>query len=306
MTRSEREPFARVRRWMAGLWLVVLVGHGVVESAVWAAAGEPVATSAGASEGERVVETEISQSSAIGRALESGPVVFMTLLVLVAFSVMTWAVVIAKYLYLRRTEQGTQAFIKSFWESRSLNELNGRLGEFPYSPAREVFRSGYSELARSNQLREQPTVGQELVVSVAIDNLHRTLGKAKTQERRKSEKYLTLLAITASACPFIGLFGTVWGIMGAFEGIARTGSASLGAVAPGISEALIATAFGLAAAIPAVVGYNIFASTIRSQMAQLEGFAADFLNIVQRYLVSDRSRGHGAASAAPAPSGHGV
>ena len=104
---------------------------------------------------------------------------------------------------------------------------------------------------------------------------------------------MSVLAISASASPFIGLFGTVWGIMGAFEGIARTGSASLAAVAPGISEALIATAFGLAAAIPAVVGYNIFASRVRGVVANIDGFSADFLNIVERYLVTDKPRGPG-------------
>ena len=101
---------------------------------------------------------------------------------------------------------------------------------------------------------------------------------------------MSLLAISASACPFIGLFGTVWGIMGAFEGIAKTGSASLAAVAPGISEALVSTAFGLAAAIPAVVGYNMFAARVRYLVGSIDGFTADFLNIVERYLVSDKPR----------------
>ena len=109
-------------------------------------------------------------------------------------------------------------------------------------------------------------------------------------ERRRLEKFMPLLAISASACPFIGLFGTVWGIMGAFEGIAKSGSASLAAVAPGISEALVSTAFGLAAAIPAVVGYNMFAARVRYLVGSIEGFTADFLNIVERYLVSDKPR----------------
>ena len=114
--------------------------------------------------------------------------------------------------------------------------------------------------------------------------------KARLLEKRRLERYLPILATIASASPFIGLFGTVWGIMGAFEGIARTGSASLAAVAPGIAEALIATAFGLAAAIPAVMGYNLANAKIRSILTFLDGFVSDFMNIVERYFVSDKTK----------------
>ncbi len=244
-------------------------------------------------------EFDMSSQSIFSRALQGGLIVFACLSILVAMSVLTWAVVISKYVYLMRVQKTSDAFIKSFWDSRSLNDLNGRLGEYPYSPVREVFRNGYAELVRGSQLREQAQ-NQELAVNAALDNLNRALGKAKIFERRRLERFVSVLAISASVSPFIGLFGTVWGIMGAFEGIARTGSASLAAVAPGISEALIATAFGLAAAIPAVVGYNLFAGRIRNLMAHIDGFSADFLNIVERYLVTDKPRGH--ASGAPAPS----
>ena len=121
-----------------------------------------------------------------------------------------------------------------------------------------------------------------------MSNLLRTLNKSKNMEKKKMEKFLPLLAITASAGPFIGLFGTVWGIMNAFEGIAQTGSASLAAVAPGISEALIATAFGLAAAIPAVIGYNMANNHIRKILVNIDGFGSDFMNIVERYLVTEK------------------
>ena len=136
-------------------------------------------------------------------------------------------------------------------------------------------------------LREQ-TSSLQLAVHAAIENMSRSLTKAKRAERKKLEAYLPFLAIIASASPFIGLFGTVWGIMGAFEGIAKSGNASLAAVAPGISEALIATAFGLAAAIPAVIGYNTANAKIRSLTASLDGFSMDFLNIVERYLVAEK------------------
>ncbi len=130
----------------------------------------------------------------------------------------------------------------------------------------------------------------ELALGVTVDNLNRSIQKTKLNERRQLERYLPLLAVSASASPFIGLFGTVWGIMASFEEIARTGSSSLAAVAPGISEALIATAFGLAAAIPAVIGYNIAVNKIRGLSSQMDSFSSDFLNIVQRYLVLDQDQ----------------
>lgn len=256
---------------------------------------EPSETTPAPQAGETAVPIEsngpvdFTSQTIFSRALQGGWVVFLCLLILVSMSVLTWAVVIAKYLYILRVSRTGESFTKSFWDARSLNDLNGRLTEYPYSPMREVFRSGYAELVRGSQLREQ-AASPELAVSAALDNLHRALGKAKLFEKRRMEKFMSVLAISASVCPFIGLFGTVWGIMGSFEGIARTGSASLAAVAPGISEALISTAFGLAAAIPAVVGYNIFATKVRHLVASIDGFSADFLNIVQRYLVTDKAK----------------
>lgn len=235
------------------------------------------------------VEASVGSTSIFARALQGGWIVFCCLMTLVTMSILTWAVVIAKWVYLTKIQKTTDGFIKSFWDSRSLNDLNSRLAEYPYSPVREVFRSGYAELVRGSQLREQAST-TEMAVHAAMDNLNRALGKAKSFERRRMEKFMSVLAISASASPFIGLFGTVWGIMGAFEGIARSGSASLAAVAPGISEALIATAFGLAAAIPAVIGYNLFASRVRAMGANIDGFSADFLNIVERYLVTDKPK----------------
>lgn len=256
-----------------------------------AKAGE-IADQASQAEDQAVYESDVGGQSIFARAWQGGIVVFTVLLILISLSILTWAVGITKLLHLAKVNKTGQVFIKSFWDSRSLNDLNGRLTEYPYSPVREVFRSGYAELVRGSQLRE---AGQISLVGVnaAIDNLTRSLNKAKMFEKRRLEKFLAVLSISASTSPFIGLFGTVWGIMGAFEGIARTGSASLAAVAPGISEALIATAFGLAAAIPAVVGYNMAANRIRGLVAQIDGFSADFLNIVERYLVTDKSKSPG-------------
>lgn len=222
-------------------------------------------------------------------AFQSGPIVSLVLITLVTMSILTWAIFIAKWIYLRKVEKNSQKFIKNFWDSRSLNDLNCRLAEYPYSPLREIFRNGYSELVRGSQLKEQ-AINEEIAINAAMDNLTRSLYKSRFGEKKYLERYLPVLAISASTCPFIGLFGTVWGIMGAFEGIAKTGSSSLATVAPGISEALIATAFGLAAAIPAVVGYNIAVNKIKGLLITMEGFGFDFLNIVERYLIADKPK----------------
>jgi biopolymer transport protein TolQ len=245
--------------------------------------------SAGAEASTTVHSEEVSSPGVFARAWHAGFVVFMTLLLLIGSSIGGWAIIITKWKEFRKITLCNDAFIKSCWESRSLNDLNSRLQEYQYSPAREVFRSGYAELARSNQMREQ-TASTEIAIGAAMDNLNRTLQKSKILERKRLERNLNWLAIIASVAPFVGLFGTVWGIMNSFEGIARSGSASLAAVAPGIAEALISTAFGLAAAIPAVVGYNLFNGKLRFQMMSIDGFCTDFLNIVERYLVTEKSK----------------
>ena len=253
-------------------------------------ASKPDTTKASAVEATTPVSTEdVSGPGVFARAWQAGFVAFMTLLLLIGSSIGCWVIIVTKWKDLNKISAATDAFIKSFWESRSLNDLNSRLQEYQYSPAREVFRSGYAELARSNQMREQ-TASTEVAVGAAMDNLNRTLQKAKLLERKQLERNLNFLAIIASVSPFVGLFGTVWGIMNAFEGIARTGSASLAAVAPGIAEALTSTAFGLGAAIPAVIGYNLFNGKLRFQMMSIDGFCADFLNIVERYLVTEKNK----------------
>jgi biopolymer transport protein TolQ len=243
---------------------------------------------------------DIGSHSILSQAWRSGLVVFTVLIILVIGSIMSWAILFWKMLVLRKHSRSSDVFIKSFWDSRSLNDLNSRLGEYPYSPAKEVFRTGYSELVRGSQLKDSSPSAQ-MAINAAMENINRSLTKAKRIERKKLETFLPLLATIASAAPFIGLFGTVWGIMGSFEGIARTGSASLAAVAPGISEALIATAFGLAAAIPAVIAFNASNARIRSLTGSLDGFSMDFMNIVGRYLVSDRKSSAAASATTQAP-----
>ncbi len=235
-----------------------------------------------------VVEETTHSYSFFDVFTRGGFVGISVMLLLVFFSIATWAIVFAKFASLKKMANISQDFIKTFWDSRSLNELNTKLNDYPYSPAREVFRTGYAELVRASQLKDNQST--EVILNVAVDNLTRSLGKSRAFERKKLEKYLSFLAICASSAPFIGLFGTVWGIMTSFQSIARSGTTSLTAVAPGISEALIATAFGLAAAIPAAIFYNVLNNRIRGVMLSLEGFSADFLNIVGRYFVSEKSK----------------
>ena len=282
------------------LLVVIFIGHSQLSLATENKVSAPVATttaeksemdgkSTSSEAATTVVAEDVSGPGIFSRAWQGGFVVFFTMIGLLGSSILCWVIIVTKWKDLKKITLANDAFIKSFWESRSLNDLNSRLQEYQYSPAREVFRSGYAELARSNQMRDQ-TSSTEIAIGAAMDNLNRTLQKAKLLERKRLENNLNWLAIIASVSPFVGLFGTVWGIMNSFEGIARTGSASLAAVAPGIAEALTSTAFGLAAAIPAVIGYNLFNGKLRFQMMSIDGFCSDFLNIVERYLVTEKNK----------------
>lgn len=216
--------------------------------------------------------------------LSASPVVQLTLLALVMLSVFCWAVGFAKFTQLRRLKVANTAFLDRFWRASSLDSLNEELNaDLADSSAARVFRTAYQELQK---LADQKSGNGPLQLS-GSDNLERALRKAIDLEVAAMESRLTWLATTGSTGPFIGLFGTVWGIMGSFHKIGAMGSASLAVVAPGISEALIATAIGLAAAIPAVVLYNNFVAKIRKEEIDLNNFATDFLNIAKRNFFKE-------------------
>jgi biopolymer transport protein TolQ len=209
----------------------------------------------------------------------SGPIGFGALLVLVAFSVCSWAIIVHKALALRRASTESERFLAAFWEAKRLDQMYQQSDRFPRSPIAQVFRSGYVELARLKKRAEgEETLGGD------IENVERALRRSHNAELTALESLTSFLATVGSTAPFIGLFGTVWGIMKAFRDIGRMGSANLATVAPGISEALIATAAGLAAAIPAVIAYNFFLSRIRVLSSEMESFSSDFLNIVKRHF----------------------
>lgn len=226
-------------------------------------------------------------TGAFDAIFHASPVVQLTLLILVGLSVFCWGIAYSKYQSLRKITQSNELFLNKFWKVNSLDNLYEDVDQYSDSSLARVFKAAYVEMKK---LAESPLLakaeGEKPVLS-GIDNLERVLRKASENEISHMESRLTVLATTGSTGPFIGLFGTVWGIMGSFHKIGQTGSASLAVVAPGISEALIATAIGLAAAIPAVVLYNNFISKIRRQEMALNNFSADFLNIVKRNFFQD-------------------
>jgi len=229
------------------------------------------------------IDSSSPSFSVIDLVLQSGPVVFSVLLLLLAFSVLSWAVIWTKWKLLGKTHIVSDEFLDVFWSGRSLDHVYTESKKFETAPTAKVFQSGYKELQKLLDQQKEADSSPES----AIHNLERALTTASRKEVLKLESSMTFLATTASSAPFIGLFGTVWGIMGAFQNIGAQGTASLAVVAPSISEALIATAIGLFAAIPASMGYNYFNSKIRNQKIQMENFAGDFLNIAKRkFLVT--------------------
>src|SRR4026209_1698062 len=216
----------------------------------------------------------------------SGLVVQAILYLLILFSVASWAIIAQKFRQIRRAKRESAKFIEIFWERRNLSSIHDASRELASSPAGQVVRAGYEELVRVTRSKKESAPGENLTTELGgVDNVSRAMKRATSVEITKLEKYCSFLATTASAAPFIGLFGTVWGIMNAFMGLSTTHSSSIQAVAPGIAEALIATATGLAAAIPAVIAYNHFSSQIRVLAVEMENFSSEFLNIAERHFL---------------------
>jgi biopolymer transport protein TolQ len=218
--------------------------------------------------------------------LLAGPIVKFVLLLLVLFSVVSWAIILLKVRLFKGIERRQAAFSKAFAEGKNLAALYDQAEKAERTPLTEVFRTGYLELMRIQRGRSSAAEGGVAVRGgvFPLENVERAMRKAANEEVALMETYLPFLATTGSATPFIGLFGTVWGIMNAFSGIAQTGSATLATVAPGIAEALIATAAGLAAAIPAVMAYNFFVNRVRAVSTRLDSFAIEFVNFLERNL----------------------
>ncbi len=222
-------------------------------------------------------------------AFGSVGVVFFVLILLILFSISSWAIIIWKFFELRQAKIRCDEFLTVFWQSKRLDRLYEEAVGHEGNPVAQVFAAGYREAEHVLKARTKNGVEDSTVLTselTGVESVERALRRAANQEVTSLERLITFLATTASATPFIGLFGTVWGIMNSFRGIGSQGSAGLAVVAPGISEALIATALGLVAAIPAVIAYNHFQNRIKVISDEIENFTADFLNLVGRHFMS--------------------
>lgn len=236
--------------------------------------------------GQDIISVHVAEAGGGGFSIvdavgQGGPVGFAVLFLLVAFSVVSWGIILLKFMALKKAQQQSVSFLDAFWNSKRLDEIFKRTEEMEASPLAQVFRAGYQELLKVKQ-REQKQEGQVNLGGEA--NVDRALRRAATAEMTELERLIPFLATVGSTGPFIGLFGTVVGIINSFTDIGAKGSASLVTVAPGIAEALVATAAGLLAAIPAVMAYNYFGNRIKVLGTEMENFSADFMNIVRRHF----------------------
>ena len=217
----------------------------------------------------------------------ASPVVQLVLIILVVMSVACWYIIGAKMIRLSQATNESRRFLELFWskqkarawDAQSMTDIHKRLPNYAHSPIATLFRAGYVELARIARTG-RPDKDD-------IDNIERAIRRAQTAEVTRLENKVSVLATTGSTAPFVGLFGTVWGIMNSFIAIHGQKSAGLDVVAPGIAEALIATALGLAAAIPAVMAYNYFVRRIRVVESEVDAFKNDYLNIIRRHLLAE-------------------
>ena len=211
----------------------------------------------------------------------TGPVARLVLLMLLAFSILSWAIIFLKFRTFRAAQRESLEFLKVFRQSKKLSEIRVFCRTLKESPLPEVFQSGYREIESQATMIENP--GKPRIRS--LEAVRRALQMGASTELGRLEKWLVWLATTGAVTPFVGLFGTVWGIIDAFHGLATAGTASLHSVAPGIAEALITTAAGLFTAIPAVIAYNIFLQRIKEFGTQMDDFALEFLNMTERYFT---------------------
>ncbi len=208
---------------------------------------------------------------------------------MIFFSLASWAIIIWKFFELRRAKISCEDFLTAFWQTKRLDQLYEEAVTIEGNPVAEVFVAGYREAEHVLKARTKSGSEESTVLTAelsGVESVERALRRAANQEITNLERLITFLATTASVTPFIGLFGTVWGIMNSFRQIGVHGAAGLAVVAPGISEALIATALGLGAAIPAVIAYNHYQNRIKVLEDEIENFTADFLNLVGRHFMS--------------------
>ena len=211
----------------------------------------------------------------------SGVVAWLLLLTLAVFSVVSWAIILDRVMLFRKASRQTNAFLETFRSSGKFSEAKEAAQELDNSPCAAMFLAGYAELAAQMEAGKEDDPGSEQPI-IQLSPLQRALQRAARAERDRLRRMMVFLATTAAVTPFIGLFGTVWGIMDAFNAIGAYASADISVVAPGIGAALTTTAAGLAAAIPAVVAYNYLQTKIRGLAARMEDFGLEFLALIER------------------------
>ena len=246
-------------------------------SAAWSVLAQ-VAPAGGLGNGEGIVDL----------FLGSGPMGKAVFALLALFSLASWTIMIGKYFQLARSARHTRQFLETFRRSRKFSEVNAATSRHVASPLVGLFQAGYVEIDAQVKARreEDPAAGRDRYRIKSLLGVERSLRRAMAVELGLLAKGTPFLATTAAASPFIGLFGTVWGIMDSFLSIAAERGATLDVVAPGIAEALIATAIGLVAAIPAVMAYNFFVRKINVLSSEMESFSSDMLNIVRRHFLA--------------------
>ena len=208
----------------------------------------------------------------------------VVMLILFGISVVSWAVMGTKWRSVRRATRDSEQFLDAFWSSKRLDAIYQRSESLKGSPVSQVFRAGYIELAKLRKRSEAAPAADEAQSLGDMESIERSMRRAAATELTQLEALLPFLATAGSTSPFIGLFGTVIGIVAAFREIGLVGNANLATVAPGVGGALVATAFGLFAAIPAVIGYNYYVSRVRVLDIEMQNFSADFLNIIKRHF----------------------
>ncbi len=215
--------------------------------------------------------------------LTAEPIIQLVLAMLIGMSITFWAIIASKARTVRRASQQSEDFLELFWRSRRLDHVYEQLGEFPAAPVAHVFKAGYVELSKLTNNAQQAADGAGISMG-GSENLERSMRRARSMQISALERMVPFLATTGATAPFIGLLGTVWGILRAFQRIGETGAASIQVVGPDIANALVATAVGLVAAIPAVMAFNYFNTRIRVVAGEMENFSSDFMNIVKRHF----------------------
>jgi len=228
----------------------------------------------------------ILASDIIQMIAHAGMMVKFVLLLLFFLSLFSWTIIFMKLRLFKKLTDENDKFMELFTSSREIQKVYVESKAFTFSPLAKSFRAGYAEFNRSKTLQTNPGENKaQQSVPAIMENIQRVVKKVRSSQTSLLEKGLTFLATTGNASPFIGLFGTVWGIMTSFRSIGMKGSATLAVVAPGIAEALIATAAGLAAAIPAVVAFNYFSRRVRSFQVEIGNFNADLIGVLERGLM---------------------